>query len=349
MSATAIGICSRCESPLEVGDLRCAICGQAAPDAREVTDQQGANHQPVEILRCRGCGAAMAYDPEHQAPHCSFCGEVLELEKILDPMEQTEATLPFLVDTSSARQTLRHWLGTLGWFRPSDLTATARLEKLQPLWWVGWAFDAEAMVSWTADSNAGSRRSSWAPHAGRNEIEFDDILVSASRGLTPAEAEVVSRGLRLESAQPVETADEPRSTPGDAVHTRDEVSPDAPPGVTREQFDVPRSQARRHIVETIENLARKRVQLQFIPGSTFRNVRVAVVIRRLETKRLALPAYVLAYRYRDQLYRVVISGQDARHLSGTAPYSVAKIVSTGVAALLGVVVLLSLFAALSGG
>jgi len=350
MPAAAVGTCSRCESPLEAGDLRCAICGQAAPDTRELAGNQGATQQPVSILRCRGCGAALAYDPEHQAPHCSFCGEVVEVEQILDPMEQTEATLPFQVDAQEAKQALRRWLGTLGWFRPADLTTSARLEKLQPLWWVGWAFDAEALVSWTADSDFGARRSRWAPHAGRNPIRFENILVSASRGLTPAEAEIVSRGLRLETAVPVRAvSDQSDSTPPHSPPTPDDSPLRAPRGVTREQFDLPRSQARRYIVETIENLAHKRVQLQFIPGNKYRNVRVAVVIRKLETRRLAFPAYVLAYRYRDKLYRVAINGQNTRFLTGSAPYSVAKIVLTAAAVVLGLVTLFSLFALVSAG
>ena len=36
----------------------------------------------------------------------------------------------------------------------------------------------------------------------------------------------------------------------------------------------------------------------------------------------------MAYRYHDQLYRVVISGQNSQDLTGTAPYSTAKIVLT---------------------
>ena len=49
-------------------------------------------------------------------------------------------------------------------------------------------------MSWSGDSNAGSRRSSWAPHAGQNRMIFDDILVSASRGLTDQEIQATAPG-----------------------------------------------------------------------------------------------------------------------------------------------------------
>ena len=48
-----------------------------------------------------------------------------------------------------------------------------------------------------------------------------------------------------------------------------------------------------------------------VPGSRVRNLHVAVVLSSLETKRYALPAYVLAYQYRGKVYRVVVHGQDA--------------------------------------
>lgn len=310
--------CERCETPLEAGDLRCSICSQAAPVRTQQPEQVD-----VSILRCTGCGAAVVYDPEHQAPSCGFCGSVFEIEAVEDPMEQSGGFLPFTVDRDAARDALRHWLGTLGWFRPGDLKSSARLKELKRIWWVGWVFDAEALVSWTADSNAGSRRSDWAPHAGRVEMRFDDLIVSASRGLTDDETRTVGPGYYLSSVQEAAEGAE------DAV---------------LEQFDVQRSQARREIIAAIEATAASRVEQGHVPGSRTRNVHVAVLLRRLVTRRLSFPAYVLAYGYRERLYRVVICGQDSQRIAGTAPYSLGK----GVVVVLGVVAVLAVIIALIG-
>ena len=319
---TPVLLCDRCESPLEAEDLRCSICGKSAP--RETVTREKV---VVQVLRCTGCGAAVAYDPKYQAPACSFCDSVVKLETIEDPMEQTEGYLPFTVTPEQARRALGTWLASLGWFRPSDLTTAARLEQLRPLWWVAWVFDAEAFVSWAADSNAGAQRSAWAPHSGQTELHFDDILVSASRGLTATEASVVSRGLDLRTVR---------------------EHPEGAENATLEQFDLQRSQARQQVTNSIHGLAAQRVSERAIPGSRFRNVRVAVILSRLVTRRLSLPAYVLAYRYKDQLYRVVICGQDAKIVHGSAPHSVFKIFMTvvGVALLLAVVI--AILAAASG-
>ena len=54
---SALPNCSRCDSPLEQGDLRCPICAQAIPGAQDEREQL-----EIEILRCEGCGAAVEYD-----------------------------------------------------------------------------------------------------------------------------------------------------------------------------------------------------------------------------------------------------------------------------------------------
>lgn len=264
----------------------------------------------------------MAYDPRRRAPSCGFCGSVSALETLEDPMEQSEGALPFTVDRSEARTALKRWLGGLGWFRPADLRSEARLETLQPLWWVGWVFDARALISWSADSNAGNRRSAWAPHAGQAEMVFDDILVSASWGLTDGEVEAIG--------------------PGYDLSTRREA-PEGADDATIEQFDLQRSQARRRIIDATEAVATQRVEQEHVPGSRYRNVHVAVLLRGLVTRRLSFPAHVLAYRYKERLYRAVVCGQGSALVHGSAPYSVARILlvvlgGLGVLAILGAII-----------
>jgi hypothetical protein len=311
--ALPVAVCDRCDSALEMGDLRCAICGQSAAvqvETRTVTE--------VEVLRCEACGASVRYDVEVQAPRCAYCDSIMHLEKLEDPVEQTEAFLPFTIDASQAAQALRRWLATLGRFRPSDLKSTARIESLRPIWWVAWVFDAKALISWTADSNYGSRRSDWAPHAGQAEMEFDDIMVSASRGLSEEETDALQPYYDISTAR---------------------SEPEGPAGAAVEQFEVQRSFARRRVLSTIDELAAERVAQRHVPGSHYRNVRATSLLRALATRRLALPAYVLAYRHRDRLYRAIISGQRAYVAFGTAPYSVMKIAAVvlGIASLVAIV------------
>jgi len=73
-----------------------------------------------------------------------------------------------------------------------------------------------------------------------------------------------------------------------------------------------------------------------------RDAHQAVVLSSLETRCYSLPAYVLAYRYRDKLYRVVVHGQDAGCMLGKAPMLVTKVVLVVVGAVLLTLLVLAL-------
>ena len=315
--------CARCDSPIEGDDLRCPICHQAVP-AGAPEDRKEAK---VEVLRCEGCGAAVSYSETARAPKCAFCGSVTHLETPSDPMEQTRHFLPFTVTRREATEAYRGWLAGLGWFRPSDLASSARLESLKALWWVGWVFLADALVSWAGDSDYGRRKAEWAPHAGRVEMPFRDILVPATRGLSQAEAGHLTSSYRLDSSR-----EQPEGADGETIV---------------EQFDIRRSAARQRVSEAMARLAEHRVKDGFIPGSRFRNFSAAILLRRLVTQRHAFPAYVIAYRYRGRLFRTVISGQDPTRILGRAPYSGRKILGAIGVGLLAVA-LLAMLLSLAG-
>jgi len=321
----AIGTCSRCESPIERGDLRCAICSLAVPvehASREETE--------VRIMRCGGCGAAVDYDVEVQAPRCAFCDSVMKIERLVDPLEEAELHLPFQVDRDTAQRAVTSWLGSLGWFRPGDLKQKARIEGVRPLQWVGWVFDADALVSWTADSDLGSWRADWAPYSGQVELRFDDICVSATRGLTDVEVDAMVPHYDLGTAVPQEML----------------TATMRPEGTSTERFDVQRSAARARVASAIERTALATVAERHVPGTRRRKVRVLPLVRALTTRRFSFPAWVMAYRYKGELYRAVVCGQDARCVLGKAPYSWLRIAAVGLGgAFLLLLVLVLLLAA----
>jgi hypothetical protein len=297
MTATA---CRRCESPLAASDLRCAICGLPAVAPDEPTHGDAV----AQVLRCQGCGAAVAYRADVQAPRCDFCGEVMELETPDDPVEQAEAFVRFRVTPEQARAALAAWLGSRGFFRPSDLRTEARVRELRPLWWAGWMFDADVLMSWAADSDAGSRRSSWAPHAGQARVAMRRVVVPASQGLEMDECAALVPAYDVSDVTPA-----PEQAWGDAAV---------------EQFVLQRSSARKLLREALRGVAANHAAAQ-IPGSNHRNLRVEVLPTRLDTRHLAFPAFVLAYHYRDRLYRAIVHGQDPGCVIGDAPWAVGRI------------------------
>jgi len=317
--------CTRCETALEAGDLRCAICALPVPAAAQPSDGK----PRAQVLRCGECGAAVAFSAEAQAPRCGFCGHAMAIEQPVDPIEAARLRLPFSVDREAAERALRGWLGRRGWFAPEALSSEAVLESLTPLSWAAWLVNAEALVTWTADSDAGANRSPWAPHTGQVSLGFHDIIVPASRGLREAEARQLIPYYELGRA----------------------VGVDRPLGAGEvasaiESFDAQRSAARRHVQDAIEATAKVRVEPQ-IPGRRYRNVHVACLLERQTTERIALPAWILAYRYRGNPYRAIVHGQHADVVFGQSPIDWSKVgallaIVATIAAIVALVVLLRL-------
>jgi hypothetical protein len=316
--------CTRCRAALEDGDLRCAVCALPAP----LADPRPADAAPrAQVLRCNECGAAVAFSAEAQAPRCGFCGATMAIEQPVDPVEAARLHLPFAVDRAAADAAVRGWLATRGWFAPRTLAGEAVLESLTPLSWAAWLVNAEALVAWTADSDAGAQRSAWAPHAGDASLAFRDIVVPASRGLREVEARLLIPYYNLAPMVAVERA-------GGA--------PGAMPGAMIERFDAQRSAARRHVQDRIEALAKVRIESR-IPGRRYRNVHVACLLERLTTERIALPVWILAYRYRGNPYRAIVHGQRAEVVFGRSPVDWTKVgwliaIAAAIAAIIALIV-----------
>jgi hypothetical protein len=300
-ASTSALACTRCHGELEPEDLRCPLCGLAAEDH----SASAPTRARADVLRCNGCGAALSYSAEHRAAKCGFCGSSLRVEAPSDPIEQAEQVLPFRVGEEQARRALTAWLGSRGFFRPSDLASASTVAEMKPLFWAAWLFDAKATISYTADSNAGARQASWAPHAGQTSMTFTRLVVPGSRGLAHEETAQLVPRYDIGTAQPAsDAATEPLI----------------------ERFELQRSAARRKIVDAIRATAAADVLSRgLLPGTRFRNVKVAVLLQHLETRRVAFPAWVLAYRYRGKLHRAIVHGHDAALVLGTSPISIAKV------------------------
>ncbi|MBA2542354.1 MAG: zinc ribbon domain-containing protein [Deltaproteobacteria bacterium] len=315
--------CTRCESPLEDGDLRCAICALPVPIAPQLRDAT----VRAQVLRCTECNAAISFSAEVQAPRCGFCNSTMKVEHPVDPIEIAELRIPFLVDRGTAEVALRGWLGTRGWFAPKTLKADAVLDSMVPLCWAGWIVNARAQIAWTADSDFDSHRAAWAPHAGQLGLSFDAICVPASRGLGHGECATLVPYYDLGRAVEVGAKIDGETPSGIGGSTG--VSPvdgGTPSGMMIESFDAQRSAARAIVQRGIEAVAKTKVE-PHIPGSRFRNVHVACLLERQTTRRVALPAWVLAYRYRGSAYRAIVHGQRPEIVFGNSPTDWKKVVA----------------------
>src|SRR5262249_6245541 len=85
------------------------------------------------------------------------------------------------------------------------------------------------------------------------------------------------------------------------------------------------SAARKRVLAEADELVKEHLRQGIIPGARFRKVSVSLLLQELITKRLALPTYVLAYRYRGNLYRALVHGQNRNIVLGSVPISWGKV------------------------
>ncbi|MBN2216111.1 MAG: hypothetical protein JW719_01915 [Pirellulales bacterium] len=316
--------CEICRSLLDEEDLFCANCGIEAPRA---ADDPPATRDVARLathnFECAGCGASMSFDARAGSLRCPFCGSVdLKQEqdrKILSP----NRVVPFRVSREEAEAKLRASLGR-GLFRPGDLSERAALVKMTPVYVPYWVFDATTHTYWTADTDrtpAGAR-GDWHPLAGEHHGQHRGLLVGASGALAAAETAKLCP-FDLEAG----------------------VAPDAVDldNVTVEQFAVPRKYARPLARAGLEQAEAAVCQAHYVPGRA-RNVHVNVLVEAQSSEPVLLPVWIMAYRYKDQIFRFLVNGQTGR-ATGTAPVSWLKI---GVAVAVVAAAVLAL-AALIGG
>jgi hypothetical protein len=85
---------------------------------------------------------------------------------------------------------------------------------------------------------------------------------------------------------------------------------------------------------------------QYVPGRA-RNVRVNVRLEGLSSRPILLPVWVMAYKYRETVYRFLVNGQTGR-ATGHAPVSWKKmIIVTAIAVAVLLVILLGIAGALA--
>jgi DNA-directed RNA polymerase subunit RPC12/RpoP len=326
MSLGASHHCGVCRSYMDDEDLFCANCGTENPtaDAGALRLAHAASHFSFD---CTACGASMSYDASAQALRCPFCGSTRMEKREGGRVIQPDAVVPLTISRKQAERILREWLGR-GFWRPADAAHTSHIGDIASVYVPYWVFEADAFTMWTADSSpapAGSR-GDWYPLSGENRSRYTDVLVGGSSILTPSETASIA-------PFDLSTAVTPNRIDLDNAIV--------------ETFRVPRKMARPLARGTVESLEMSACQ-RYVPNRC-RNLKVNVRIEGLRGRPILLPVWILAYRYREQVFRVLINAQNGK-IAGAAPFSYNKlgaVIAIGCAAIALIVLATFLLAILS--
>ena len=211
---------------------------------------------------------------------------------------------------------MRDWLGR-GFWRPGGLAEQACIVKMTPVYVPYWVFQANTHTFWTADTSQTPplARGDWYPLSGEHHGSYAGMLIGASGALTPAETQAICPFDFTPAVAP------------EKVDLKNAIV---------EEFSRPKKYARPLATECLENLETQACTAEYVPG-TARNVHVNVLITDMAGEPVLLPVWIMAYRFRDQLYRFLVNGQTGR-ATGQAPLSWTKILIAIVIVLLIIVV-----------
>ncbi len=295
----------------------------------------------TRAARCTRCGAKTDFTGRDVSTSCAFCGAptVLEESSYRNAL-RPESVIPLYVASAQVKESFVRWRKGL-WFRPNDLKH-ARVGDARGLYVPAWTFDANVHSQWSADAGwyytvmeprpvlvngkmsvrmVPVQKVRWQPALGERSDVYDDLMVHASKGLSPKLATQLG-----------------------AYETQALVPyrPEYLSGWSAEEYAVDLESGWKDALGKMEARQQSRCSGD-VPGDTQRNLRVRNTVRDVRWKLVLLPVWSLTYRHGGKDFAVLVHGTTGR-IVGDAPYSWIKIALLVVAIGIGVLFLLMLMA-----
>lgn len=312
--------------------------------AEEQTTVQGLSKE----VRCTGCGAIVMMDETLATDKCPFCTTHLESEpEPAHAMIPPESLLPFRMDNHKARDAFNAWIQTL-WFAPTELKQLANLGQLNGIYLPYWTYDSMTSSQYTGQRGddytdteyfttrdgqgnlvTQSRtvvRTNWTPVSGQVQHFFDDVLVYGSRGLPENKVNQLTPW-DLENLQPYKS--------------------EFLSSFKTERYSVGLEDGFANARGVMDGYIREFCRRD-IGGDHQQVEQVWTNHQGVTFKHLLLPVWVAAYRYREQLFQILVNARTGE-VVGDRPYSYWKIFSTVFAIVLAIALILAGIAMMKGG
>lgn len=335
------------------GALKCPACGGVKPV--EVSGQveevpfdgsfdPGALAKISETavqVNCSGCGSVVEFQPPEVAGNCPFCAAAIVAQpKSADPHIAPAAVLPFALARDKANTAIRNWLGGL-WFAPSGLQKLAQQDAVNGVYLPFWTYDAQTESQYTGqrgdyyyeteyftetDANGRTvqrsrqvRRTRWWPAAGRVRVEFDDLLVCATKSV------------QRDKIAACEPWDLPALVPYEPAFLS---------GFKAQRYQVELNEgfeeAKRMMEGSIANAIRRDIGGDEQSISTCDTEYYGVTF-----KHILLPAWIGAYRFQGRVFQVLVNARTGE-VQGERPYSAGKIFLLVVCIILAIIILIQI-------
>lgn len=334
--------CENCGADLKfnIGQqrLKCEFCGfekeiELSPEA-VVAEQnfhamlermaelrvQRAETTPTETdareIRCESCGGHVVFTGTLASSECPYCGSPIQLENAYKAEDRipVDGVLPFLVDKKKATHNLAAWVRSR-WFAPNEFLRRGVHGQFNGVYLPYWTYDTMT-GNWYSgergehyyvevgegENKRRERRTRWYPVSGAFQRFFDDVLVIASRGL-PAKLVLKLEPWPLDGLSPFNQ----QVLAGYLARTY-EV-----------ELDAGFLEAKQRIDAAIHSEVRQR-----IGGDEQRIHSIDTHYDAITYKHLLLPTWLLAYRFHEKPYQVLINAGTGE-VQGERPWSWVKI------------------------
>lgn len=302
------------------------------------TQDDSVNDQPEKgnysAVRCESCGGEVVFQGTLTSTTCPYCASPLQRDDVyrLESNISVDAVLPFLVSEQRAANNLREWVNSR-WFAPNDFRKQGAQGKFNGCYLPFFTFDAFTFTRYSGQrgdhyyvtvgqgkDQRRERRTRWSSASGEFQRFFDDVLV------------VASRGVHADLIHELEPWPLAKCLP---------FNQQVIAGFFARTYDIPLKdcfqQGRLRMEAALLADCKRR-----IGGDEQRVDRRDSQYSALTFKYIMLPVWLLAYRYKDKTYQVVINAATGE-VQGERPWSWVKITA---AILTGLAIALT-FAALS--
>jgi predicted RNA-binding Zn-ribbon protein involved in translation (DUF1610 family) len=301
------------------------------PTSRSAAEQQEEAHNQV---RCEGCGANIVFVGTLTSMQCPYCGCDVQREHVHQGGWRipVDGVLAFAVTREQAATNLSAWVRTR-WFAPNEFHERGTNGKFNGVYLPFWTFDALAEVGYDGqrgewywetvkrgDKEEQVRHTRWWPVSGQFQRFFDDILVAATGGI---------RRKLIDGLKPWPLKD-------CRPFTQEVLA-----GFVSRTYDVELEDgfavARAEIDSAIAGDVRQR-----IGGDEQQVGQIRTEFGAITFKHVLLPVWMLAYRYRDRTFQVLVNACTGE-VDGERPFSGWKIAFAGLIGAFVAAVLVYLF------
>ncbi|MCR5616935.1 MAG: TFIIB-type zinc ribbon-containing protein [Clostridiales bacterium] len=332
----------------ETGGMLCSFCGYTKelpkPEhntAMEELDFESAKNrssfdwgQKMKTVICKQCGGETVYDALETADCCPFCGStsVMPVDDEADVMAPG-GVVPFAISQEKAAQLFKNWIGHK-WFAPNDAKKSCSAKDINGVYLPYWTYDSDTTSPYSARIGFDKRvkrgdhyetETEWRSTSGVYTEFIDDYTVFASK-----------KSDNNPYIKSVSQFDFTKLRP---------YSPDFVAGFSAERYsvgldegwDVAKKGINQRLKGNIKSDIKKSTRCDRVDGLQF-----STVYENITFKYLLAPIWLASYKYRDQIYNIVINGQTGK-VGGKAPVSALKVILFIIACIIVLSILLWLF------